>query len=153
MIDIDVAIAVHVLSVIWWIGGMAFATLVVLPALRAGQMGERRPAFQTIEGRFAPQARIAVFLVGASGVYLLWRLDLWGLYGQARFWWLDAMALYWLIFVMLLFVLEPSGLFEKVMLRGRDEPRIWLRLQRLHQLLLALALIVVAGAVMGSHGL
>lgn len=153
MVDIDVAIAVHVLSVIWWIGGMAFATVVVLPALRAGQMGERHTAFQTIEKRFAPQARVAVLLAGLSGVYMLHRLDMWTLFRRAHFWWLDAMALYWLFFVMLLFVLEPTGLFEKLMLSGGDELHIWLRVQRLHQVLLAIALIVVAGAVMGSHGL
>lgn len=153
MSDIDLAIAVHLLSVIWWIGGMAFATAVVLPALRAGEMGERYRAFQAIERRFAPQARAAVTLVGVSGIYLLWRLHLWALFAQARFWWLDAMVIYWLLFMVLLFVLEPSGLFEKVLMRGGDESRIWQRMQRVHRVLLGAAAVVVAGAVLGSHGL
>ncbi len=152
MVDIDVAIAVHVLSVIWWIGGMAFATTVALPALRAGEMGERHGAFRSIEGRFAPQARIAVTLVGLSGVYMLSRLHMWTLFTQARFWWLDAMAIYWLFFVTLLFVLEPSGLFERMVMHGDDESRIWRRVLTVHRVLLAVAVIVVAGAVLGAQG-
>ncbi len=153
MVDFDVAITVHLMSVIWWIGGMAFATAVVLPALSAGQMGERHAAFLEIERRFAPQARAAVVLVGISGIYMLARLHLWALFSQSRFWWLDAMAIYWLLFVVFLFILEPSGLFEKVMMRGGDEARIWLRMLRVHRVLLALAALVVAGAVLGAHGL
>lgn len=153
MVDLDVAIAVHLLSVIWWIGGMAFATSVVLPALRAGERADRHTAFLNIERRFAPQARAAVVLVGLSGIYMLARLHWWTLFTQIRFWWLDAMAIYWLLFVVLLFILEPRGLFEKVMMPAGDEPRGWLRMLRVHRVLLALAAVVVAGAVLGAHGL
>lgn len=43
---------------------------------------------------FAPQARIAVLLVGLSGFYMSFRLDLWRGFTQLRFWWLDAMVLF-----------------------------------------------------------
>ena len=78
MTSLGVAIAIHVLSVIWWIGGLAFVTAVILPALRSGQLGDTRAAFKVIESRFEPQVRIAVLLAGLSGLYLLFRLGLEG---------------------------------------------------------------------------
>ncbi|MGH8270066.1 MAG: hypothetical protein ACRES1_08355, partial [Steroidobacteraceae bacterium] len=102
MTVLGAAIVIHVLSVVWWIGGLAFVTAVVLPALRSGHAGDARAIFDLIESRFAPQARIAVLLVGLSGLYMLLRLDLWSWFAQPRFWWLDAMVLFWLLFFALL---------------------------------------------------
>lgn len=152
MTTLAVAIAIHVLSVVWWIGGLAFVTTVVLPVLRAGQTSDAAATFHLIESRFAPQARVAVLLVGLSGLYLLIRLDVWAWFFEARFWWLDAMALFWLLFILLLFVLEPKGLMERVVRSAADESLRWLRLQRLHQMLLVIALAIIGAAVAGSRG-
>ena len=144
------AIVVHVVSVVWWIGGLAFVTAVILPALRTGRIADPRTAFESIERRFAPQARVMLILVGISGLYLLIRLDLWSAFSELRFWWLDAMVLFWLLFSVLLFVLEPTGLLKRVI---HDSPdRAWARMERLHRVLLAVALVIIAGAVSGSHG-
>ena len=140
------------LAVLWWIGGLAFVTTVFLPSLHAGQQGDALAAFHAIENRFEPQARIAVLLVGLSGVYLLFRLDAWSWFAQPRFWWLDLMALYWLLFMFLLFVLGPTGLLERIMRHDSDHKRIWRRMQRVHCALLIVALIIVGGAVSGTHG-
>ena len=145
------AIVIHVLSVVWWIGGLAFVTAVILPALRSGRAGDARTIFELIESRFAPQARIAVLLVGLSGLYMLFRLDLWSSFAQLRFWWLDAMVLFWLLFFLLLFVIEPAGLLERLA-RQAGEQRRWVRMQRMHLVLLIIALAIIAGAVAGSHG-
>ncbi|MDE2069730.1 MAG: hypothetical protein KGJ04_00495 [Gammaproteobacteria bacterium] len=152
MADVAVALVVHVLSVVWWIGSLAFITAVFLPLLRKAQLGDEQAAFHAIENRFEPQARIAVVLVGLSGIYLLFRLNLWSVFLQARFWWLDAMALYWLLFMLLLFVLGPTGVLRHVMRRGGDEMARWRRMQRVHLVLLVIALVIIAGAVSGSHG-
>ena len=149
---LTLAIVVHVLSVVWWIGGLAFVTAVILPALRAGRITDARAAFESIEGRFAPQARAAVILVGLSGLYLLFRLDLWTAFSELRFWWLDAMVLFWVLFSLLLFVVEPTGLLKRVMRVSPDRAVSWIRMERLHRVLLAVALIIIAGAVSGSHG-
>ncbi len=151
MTVLGAAIVIHVLSVVWWIGGLAFVTAVVLPALRSGHAGDARAIFDLIESRFAPQARIAVLLVGLSGLYMLLRLDLWSWFAQPRFWWLDAMVLFWLLFFALLFIIEPVGLLERLARRGDDQRR-WLRMQRLHLLLLLVALAIIAGAVAGIRG-
>ena len=149
---LSLAIVAHVLSVVWWIGGLAFVTAVILPALRAGRITDPRAAFEGIESRFAPQARVAVILVGLSGLYLLIRLDLWTAFFESGFWWLDAMVLFWVLFFLLLFVLEPTGFLKRVMRGSPDRAVSWIRMARLHRVLLALALAIIAGAVSGSHG-
>lgn len=152
MTSLGVAIAIHVLSVVWWIGGLAFVTAVILPGLRSGKLGDTRAAFEVIESRFEPQVRIAVLLAGLSGLYLLFRLDLWSGFRQLRFWWLDAMVLFWLLFLFLLFVVSPAGLLERSGRGGGDDSRVWRRMQRMHVLLLVIALLIIGGAVAGSHG-
>lgn len=152
MADVGIAIVIHVLSVVWWIGGLAFVTAVFLPWLRAHQQGDALAAFRAIESRFEPQARIAVLLVGLSGLYMLIRLQLWSWFTQLRYWWLDLMTLYWLLFMLLLFVLGPTGLLKRLMRRGGDQERIWKRMHNLHRVLLVIALVIIAGAVAGSHG-
>lgn len=150
MTDLTVAIVVHVLAVIWWIGGLAFAAAVFLPALRSGEAGDARTLFQAIESRFEPQVRIAVLLVGLSGLYMVARLGVWSWFAHAHFWWLDAMAAYWVFFMLLVFVIGPAGLVRRLMKRAGDERRAWARMHRLHLVLLAIALVIVAGAVAGS---
>ncbi|HEV7135372.1 MAG TPA: hypothetical protein VGN43_01965 [Steroidobacteraceae bacterium] len=152
MTSLGVAIAIHVLSVVWWIGGLAFVTAVILPDLRSGKLGDTRAAFEAIESRFEPQVRIAVLLAGLSGLYLLFRLDLWRGFSQPRFWWLDAMVLFWLLFMVLLFVISPAGLLERSGRDGGGDSRVWRRMHRLHALLLVIALIIIGGAAAGSHG-
>ena len=62
---LGVAIAIHLLSVVWWIGGLAFVTAVALPELRTTPTeAERLEAFHRLEQRFALQARSAAILTG-----------------------------------------------------------------------------------------
>jgi uncharacterized membrane protein len=78
MDDFIIARVIHVVSVLFWIGGVAFVTLVVMPSVRTGNLPEERlSAFHRIEGRFAPQARIWVLLAGASGFWMTWRGQMW----------------------------------------------------------------------------
>lgn len=153
MTGFGIAIAVHVLGVVWWIGGLAFVTLVVLPALRH-ELGDSNPhaLLETIERRFAPQARTALVLVGASGGYLLWRLQAWRWLALGSFWWLDAMIGYWLVFALLLFVIEPAGILALPLRRLRNPVLVWRGMHALHAVLLAIAVVIVAAAAAASHG-
>ncbi|HUO92352.1 MAG TPA: hypothetical protein VMU22_05485, partial [Rhizomicrobium sp.] len=134
MNDIAVAAAVHVLSVVWWIGGVAMVTAVILPACRRHADAEDGFAmFQRIEGRFAWQARAATLLAAASGFYLVDRLGLWSSFSTATFWWLDAMVFVWTIFAIVLFVAEPLYLNSWLERQARRAPgRTLARLQRFH---------------------
>ena len=81
--DVEIARALHVLFVAHWIGGVAFVTLVALPLARASGEAEKGWAlFEAIERRFAAQVRFSIPLAGATGLWMAWRLDLWGLFAE-----------------------------------------------------------------------
>jgi len=146
--------AVHVLGVVLWIGGVAFVTTTLLPALRT--LAEREnpvELFERVERRFARQARIVTLVTGLSGFVMLQLLGGWHRYLSLQSWWLHAMTLVWLVFTLLLFVLEPFVLHRRLAKRAARDPRGTLALlERAHRVLLAASLATVAGAVAGSHG-
>lgn len=149
-----IARVVHVLGVVLWIGGVAMVTTVLLPATRH----TRSPAdglawFEAIEGRFAAQARWTTLLTGASGAYLVHGLESWSRFGEPRFWWMHAMVGIWVVFTLMLFLLEPLVLHRLFAERTRRDPEgTFALVTRLHWVLLGLSLVTVAGAVAGSHG-
>ncbi|HET7586704.1 MAG TPA: hypothetical protein VFL45_01340 [Gammaproteobacteria bacterium] len=154
MSDIAISVALHVVGVVWWIGGIAFVATVLLPELRR-HPDDALERFRAIEHRFAPQARIAVLLVGLSGGWMLYRLGYWRLLGHPQFWWVDAMLAFWALFFVMLFVLGPTGVLRRIMSGPleNDLPKRFARLHYLHVALLIVGLIVVAGGTAGSHGL
>ncbi len=144
----------HVLGVVLWIGGVAMVTTVLLPAVAQMKSAtERVEFFERIERRFATQARYTTLLVGLSGFYMVHLLDAWNRFAEPRFWWMHAMVLVWLMFTLMLFVLEPLVLQRQLKQRAQRHPeKTFALIQRMHWLLLSLSLIAVAGAVAGSHG-
>jgi uncharacterized membrane protein len=97
--DVTIVRAVHVLSVVLWIGGVGFVTTVMLPAVRHLKAAEDRLTFfDTLERRFAWQARIATVFTGLTGLYMVIRLNLWDRFLSVRFWWMHAMVVVWLLF-------------------------------------------------------
>ena len=154
--DIDwgiIARMVHVLAVVVWIGGVWCVTAVVLPAMSKKPPQEWLAEFSAIERRFAPQARIAVLLVLASGLYMLYEYDLWNRFADARYWWMHLMVAVWLLFAVFLFVLEPL-VAHRVIDRAVTAPEATLKLMlRFHVVMLALALLAIFAAVGGAHGL
>lgn len=152
MNDLILARVLHVLAIIAWIGGVMFVTTVLLPSIRRGfAPGQRLEALHRFEGRFAPQASFWVLLAGGSGFWLTWRADLWHRFADASYWWMHAMALVWLVFALMLFVIEPLFLHRR-MASSPDPARDFSRMERIHWLLLAASLITTLGAVAGSHG-
>lgn len=154
MTGLVVARVLHVLAVVLWIGGVAMVTTVLLPAIRRNTPAAQRFAvFHAIEARFASQARITTLVVGASGFYMAWRLDAWDRFRSADFWWMHAMVLTWLVFTVMLFVLEPLVLERLLARRAATDPEsTYRRVEWLHRVLLGLSLLTVAGAVAGSAG-
>lgn len=153
MDDLTLARALHVIGVIVWIGGVAFVTSVLLPAVRLDTPPDQRIArFEQLERRFAWQARLTTLLTGASGFYMLYRLDAWDRYGDPAAWWLHAMTAIWAIFTLMLFVLEPLVLHAWFHRRAERLPDGTFRLiQAMHWVLLAASLATVAGAIFGVH--
>ena len=151
--DFTLARVIHVLAVLAWIGGVWFVTFTVFPAIGRNEAGaDRLAAFHRIEGRFAPQARWYVTIAGLSGFWMTWRMDLWSRFTEARYWWMHAMVALWLIFTVMLFIAEPLVIHRR-MANSPDPARDFARMQRMHRVLSVAAIITVAGAVGGAHGL
>lgn len=153
MDDFIIARIVHVVAVLMWIGGVAFVTTVVLPAIRRdAEVQDRLAAFHRIENGFAWQARIWVLLAGLSGLWMVWRADMWSRFFDAQFWWMWAMLLVWLAFATMLFVLEPFFLHRR-MAASPQPQKDFRKMEAMHRVLLMASLLATIGAVGGSHGL
>jgi uncharacterized membrane protein len=152
--DYHLARALHVLAVVLWIGGVAFVTAVLLPAVRTiREPAEQVAFFEKVEAGFARQARVTTLLTGLSGFYLVHRLGAWDRFTDLHYWWMHAMVLVWALFTLILFVLEPLWLHRRFRERAQRDPEGTLAMiSRLHWLLLAASLVTVAGAAAGSHG-
>lgn len=146
--------AVHVLGVVLWIGGVAFVTLILLPALKNIADGKQRlNLFEQLEGRFANQARIVTVITGIAGFYMIEFMDIWHRYQSVEFWWMHLMTIIWAIFTLVLFVLEPLVLHRVFHKKAtQDSDRAFALILRMHKILLSLSLLAVFGAVAGSHG-
>jgi len=155
MDDVAVARALHVIGVVFWIGGVGFVTTVLLPAVRRiKDPKERMSFFERIEERFAWQARATTLLVGATGFYIAAIWDLWDRFLSSAYWWMHAMVLIWIIFTVMLFIAEPLFLHHWFRARALQNPEGTFRLiERLHWLLLAISICTIFGAVGGSHGM
>jgi uncharacterized membrane protein len=149
-----VARAIHVLAVVVWIGSVWLVTTVLLPAMANKPPEDWLREFDAIERRFAPQARIAVPLVLLSGLYMLYHYDLWDRFAHVEYWWMDLMVAVWVMFALLLFLIEPL-LFDLIIRpRATIAPQATLaRMIRLHRIMLALSLLAIFAAVGGSYGL
>jgi uncharacterized membrane protein len=154
MDDVTIARAIHIVTVIHWMGGVAFVTLVVLPAAASvADPIERLELFEAIERRFSAQVRVSVPLAGLSGAWMAERLGLWGRFLDPAAWWLAAMALVWLLFMAILFVIEPFILRESFRRRAMADAASAFRLvQRAHWALLAAGTVAAVGGVLGAHG-
>lgn len=155
MEGLTIARAIHVLSLIHWIGGLAFVTSVILPFSSSIADPVRRLAFlENIEQRFSRQVKLSIVLVGISGFYMAWRLEAWPRFLDLATWWMVAMALLWALFFLVLFVAEPLLLHDWFHRRASLYPDNTFRLmRRAHWILLTASLAVAAAAVLGAHGL
>ena len=151
--DVEVARALHVLCVVHWIGGVGMVTLVALPlARRAATARQGWVLFESIENRFAAQVRWSSPLAGATGSWMTWRLDLWPRFADPTFWWMDAMALVWAVFMVVVFGVEPLAHRILEAEAARDPAGLLRRLHRVHLVLLSAAAVTIRGAVAGTRG-
>lgn len=154
MNELTLARVIHILGVIFWIGGVAMITTVLLPITNKIKTTEEKiEFFEQIENRFANQARFTTLVTGLSGFYMVYILDAWSRFTELRFWWMHAMVLVWLIFMLMLYILEPLILHRQVKTKAKRDPNKVVKIiQRTHWILLGLSLIAIVGATAGSHG-
>jgi len=152
--DLALARAIHVLALVHWIGGVAVVTTIVLPrAYALRDVEEAFAAFEAFEQRFAFQARISILLTGLSGAYMLTKLDAWNRLQHASFWWLHVMVAVWMLFALMIYVLEPlvlHRLFQEFALGNKDHA--FAVAIGLHAIALTLLGFAIGAGVIGAHG-
>ncbi|MEH6471224.1 MAG: hypothetical protein V7752_08240 [Halopseudomonas sp.] len=146
-----IARALHVIAVVLWIGGVAFVTTVLIPAIRNSPSLENRLSlFETLEGRFSFQAKFTTLITGLSGFYMLYVMNAW----SSMQWWVYLMIFIWAIFTAVLFVLEPLFLHKWFHRQAKiDSGKALFFIQNMHIALLSISLVAVFGGVAGVHGL
>jgi len=151
---LTLARAVHVLSLVHWIGGVAAVTTIVLPLAR--RLGDAEAAiefFESFERRFVRQVRVSILLAGLSGLYMLHVLDGWDRFRHLSFWWLHLMVAVWCLFALMVFVIEPLFAHRKFReFAMKDAPRAFALATRLHAVILTLSAIAIAAGVLGANG-
>ncbi len=151
---LTLARVLHILAVVLWIGGVAMVTTVIIPAVKGMKSKENKiETFEKLEGRFSIQAKITTLITGVTGFYMVYELDAWNRFLEPRFWWFHAMVLVWVLFTLVLFVLEPLVLQKLYKKYANENPnKTFDFIHKFHWVLLLLSLITIAGAVAGSHG-
>ena len=145
----------HVIGVVLWIGGVAFVTTVLIPSLKnINDSTNKLELFEQLEGKFSFQAKLATLLTGISGFYMVEVMNAWDRYQQLQFWWMHLMTLIWIVFTLVLFVLEPLFLHQWFHEQAvKNSVKTFSLVHTIHKILLALSLLAVFGAVAGAHGL
>jgi uncharacterized membrane protein len=149
--DFVLARVLHVIAVIIWIGGVAFVTTVLIPAIRKTQSPENRlQIFELLESKFSFQAKFTTLLAGVTGFYMLHIMNGW----SSMQWWIYLMIFVWAIFTAVLFIFEPLFLHKWFHKQATiNSEKSFLVLQIMHIILLIISLLAVFGGVAGVHGL
>lgn len=149
---------IHVLTVILWIGGLAFVTTMVFPLIfRTPDALQKVLLFQRIEHKFAKAARIYNLIVGISGFIMVamagWHKIMFTKAGAP----LTIMTGIWVFWFIMLFGLEPLVIKKMLdnMARGGDKmdiDGIFAKLNRMHWVMMGISLIAAASGIVFAHG-
>jgi len=141
-----IALTIHIISVVIWIGGVAFVTMVTFPMiLRMDKSLEMVLMFQGTEHRFGKIAKIMVILAGLSGLSLIYEK------GTSSGVWL--MIVIWSFYAALLFGLEKM-IFKRLFARpsnDMDTKKVFNILQTFHWVVLGLSLLAIIAGVYAGH--
>jgi uncharacterized membrane protein len=149
MNELTIARAIHILSIVIWMGGVAFVTIVLIPTIRRSSFrGDEFYIFNIIENRFAHIARSLVLLAGLSGFYMIHLLDAWDRFMQIRYFWMHSMLL-----ILALFLIEPFFIKDhgRIVKDERNFGNLR-KTQILHSIILMLSLFTIFISVLGAHG-
>jgi uncharacterized membrane protein len=154
MFELEIGRVIHILGVVLWIGGVAMVTTIILPAVKKLKSPEERVEFfEKIESKFQKQAMTTTLITGLSGFYMISKLHAWSRFLDSSFWWMWAMVIVWLIFTIMLFILEPLFLKNKLIENAKTDPEgTFKRIQKIHLHLLWISILTIIGAAAGSHG-
>jgi uncharacterized membrane protein len=143
----DWLVYLHVLSIVIWIGGVAFVTAVVFPTL-AGMDDSMAKVqfFMGVERRFQFLAKICVILAGTSGVLLFWQRGAFSSLSAEEASLLVYKFIVWLVFAVLLFGGEKR-LLGALVSGQTPPPTVMKRLTVFHWVVLVLSLIAIVAGI------
>ena len=145
--------AIHVTTIVLWIGGVAFVTIIIFPLLLTmDDSFEKVLLFQRVENKFAKQARIYAWTAGITGGLLLY------LTGQDRELFTmntlgpTVMVIVWLFYILVLTFEKKIFAVLFSLTEKPDSAKIFLRLNTFHWIILGLSLSAVFVGVWTGHG-
>ena len=150
---IPLLIAVHVVTILLWIGGVAFVTIIIFPLIqRMGSSFDAVMLFQGVEHRFARHARMYVAVAGITGFLLLFLMGLQRLLFTKEGIGITLMLIAWAFYLLVL--LFEKRIFSKVF--GKPEKfetkQVFRALGAFHWFVLGLSLLAVFAGVWQGHG-
>ncbi|MDA8157427.1 MAG: hypothetical protein M0Z52_13405 [Actinomycetota bacterium] len=146
-------IAVHVVTILLWIGGVAFVTLIIFPIIATtGDSLEQVLLFQRVEHRFARHARIYIALSGITGFWLLHMLGMDRILFTRQTIGVSIMLFAW--FFYLLVLLFEKRIFKKLFGKPDrfDSAKVFKFLAAFHWVVLGISLLAVFAGVWQGHG-
>ncbi len=151
-----ISLLIHIIFVVLWIGGVGFITIVLFPMIgKTAQPLEKVLLFQRVEHRYSRLARAYSLIVGATGLLNLHFMGGFSILFTGYAKGITFMFIVWVIWVLLLFGLEPIVI--KRILRDAQEGRmdidtVFKRMNVFHWVLLTLSFLAIAGGVLFAHG-
>ncbi|MBF0459563.1 MAG: hypothetical protein HQK99_16860 [Nitrospirae bacterium] len=149
---IPALIAVHVVSIVIWIGGVVFVTTVVFPTIMTMEDSmEKVIFFQGTERRFAKIAKASVVVAGITGVLLLQLEGRWHVLFSLSGIGPTLMLILWTMFVFML--LFEAKIFS-FLFRGtaqHDTKKIFRKLAASHWVIMLVSLMVIAIGIIANH--
>lgn len=149
---VPVITAIHVVTVLLWIGGVSFVTIIIFPMLvRMGDSLEKVLMFQSVENVFVRLARYYVVVVGITGFLLLYLTDQFSKLFTMETLGITFMLIVWGLYSFIL--LFERKIFAKLFADSKkyDPDKIMVRLSRGHWVILALSLVAVFMGVLVNH--
>lgn len=143
----DWLVYLHVLSIVVWIGGVAFVTAIVFPTL-AGMEDSMAKVnfFMGFERRFQFLAKVCVVLAGASGILLFWQRGAFSTLASDEAFLIGYKFLVWAVFALLLFGGEKR--LMGALVSGETSPETaFKRLAIFHWVVLILSLFAIIAGI------
>lgn len=94
---------IHINGTLLWIAAITIFTIELHRTF-----GKKREGAKVRLGtRVILMALITTILSGSTGFYFLYAWDIWNRLFEMNFWWIHAMILAWILFVIVFFLIDP----------------------------------------------